>query len=96
MTEASFLRDKLIPVTTILIVIIAHWYALAVFLNAPFERDQAARAGTEISFSTLAANTMHQDRPVLPAPHQAGRGNLEKRVWRQAQFQAQPRLSMAG
>ncbi|PWL19733.1 ABC transporter permease [Falsochrobactrum shanghaiense] len=66
----SFLRDRFIPVTTILIVIIALWYALAVFLNAPFERDQAERAGTEISFSTMLANTMSQDRPVLPAPHQ--------------------------
>lgn len=66
----SFLRDRFIPVTTILIVIIALWYALALFLNAPFERDQAERAGTEISFSTMLANTMSQDRPVLPAPHQ--------------------------
>ena len=66
----AFFHDKFVPVTTILIVIIALWYALAVFLNAPFERDQAERAGTEISFSTIVANTMQQDRPVLPTPHQ--------------------------
>lgn len=66
----SFLRDKFFPVTTVLLVIIALWYALAAYLNAPFERDQAARAGAEISTSTLLANTMKQDRPVLPAPHQ--------------------------
>jgi len=66
----AFFRDKFIPVTTVLLAIIGLWYLLAVFLNAPFERDQAERAGTEISFSTIAANTMHQDRPVLPAPHQ--------------------------
>lgn len=73
----TFLHDKFIPVTTILIVIIALWYALATFLNAPFERDQAARAGTEISFSTLIANTMSQDRPVLPAPHQ-----VAEEIWK--------------
>ncbi|WP_444551175.1 ABC transporter permease [Brucella vulpis] len=73
----TFLHDKFIPVTTILVVIIALWYALAVFLNAPFERDQATRTGTEISFSTLVANTMSQDRPVLPAPHQ-----VAQEIWK--------------
>ncbi|MDT6940095.1 ABC transporter permease [Brucella pseudogrignonensis] len=66
----AFFRDKFLPVATVLVVMIALWYAFAVYLNAPFERDQAQRAGTEIGFSTLVANTMQQDRPVLPAPHQ--------------------------
>ncbi len=66
----NFLRDKFIPVATVLVVFVALWYGLAAFLNAPFERDQAARAGTELPFSTLVAKTMNQDRPVLPAPHQ--------------------------
>ncbi|MBC2884375.1 ABC transporter permease [Ochrobactrum sp. CM-21-5] len=73
----SFLHDKFIPVATVLAVIIALWYALAVFLNAPFERDQAQRAGTEISFSTLVTNTMSQARPVLPAPHQ-----VAEEIWK--------------
>lgn len=73
----GFLHDRFIPIATILAVIIALWYALAVFLNAPFERDQATRAGTEISFSTLVANTMQQDRPVLPAPHQ-----VAEEIWK--------------
>ncbi|KXF78752.1 ABC transporter permease [Paramesorhizobium deserti] len=66
----TFLRDKFFPVTTVLIIIVALWYLLAIFLNAPFERDQAARANTTISTDQLIANTMHQERPVLPAPHQ--------------------------
>ena len=73
----AFFRDKFIPVTTVLLAIIGLWYLLAVFLNAPFERDQAERAGTEISFSTIAVNTMHQDRPVLPAPHQ-----VAEEIWK--------------
>ncbi len=46
------------------------WYAAAVWLNAPWVRDQAQRAGTTVTLSQLVANTMMQDRPVLPAPHQ--------------------------
>ncbi|WP_104668052.1 ABC transporter permease [Ensifer adhaerens] len=70
MQEPSFLRDKLLPVGTIVLLLIAIWYVAVVFLNAPFERDTAGRAGTEISFSEIVRNTMAQERPVLPAPHQ--------------------------
>lgn len=59
-----------IPVLTVIAVIIAIWYASTVWLNAPFERDQAERAGTEIGFSELVSKTLAQDRPILPAPHQ--------------------------
>ena len=64
------MRDKFLPVLTIVLAIIAIWYVAAVFLNAPFERDTAARAGTEITFAEIVPKTMFQDRPVLPAPHQ--------------------------
>ena len=70
MREESFLKDKLLPVSTVVFLLIAGWYVAAVFLNAPFERDTAARAGTEIGFSEILRNTMTQERPVLPAPHQ--------------------------
>jgi NitT/TauT family transport system permease protein len=60
MTSNSLLRDKILPIGTVVLAIIAIWYAAAVFLNTPFERDQAQRAGT----------TVAQERPVLPAPHQ--------------------------
>ncbi|MBW0371147.1 ABC transporter permease [Ensifer adhaerens] len=70
MQEPSFFRDKLVPVGTVVLLLIAIWYIAVVFLNAPFERDTAARAGTEISFSEIVRNTMAQERPVLPAPHQ--------------------------
>ena len=66
----NFIRNSVIPVGTVLIAILALWYVFVVILNAPFERDQAARANTTISTSQLIANTMAQERPVLPAPHQ--------------------------
>ncbi|ASQ03219.1 ABC transporter permease [Sinorhizobium meliloti WSM1022] len=70
MREESLLKDKLLPVSTVVLLLIAGWYIASVFLNAPFERDTAARAGTEIGFSEILRNTMAQERPVLPAPHQ--------------------------
>ena len=70
MNGESFFRDKILPIGTIVLAIIAIWYLAAVFLNAPFERDQATRAGTTISFSEILPRTMAQERPVLPAPHQ--------------------------
>ena len=66
----NFVRNSVIPVGTVLIGILALWYAFTVILNAPFERDQAARANTTISTGQLIENTMAQERPVLPAPHQ--------------------------
>lgn len=66
----NFVRNNVIPVGTVLLAILALWYAFAIVLNAPFERDQAARANTTISTGQLIANTMAQERPVLPAPHQ--------------------------
>lgn len=73
----NFIKDRAWPVLAILAVIVVLWYALAVFLNAPFERDQAERAGTQITTSQLIKNTLAQDRPVLPAPDQVG-----KEVWK--------------
>ncbi|MBZ9603924.1 ABC transporter permease [Phyllobacterium chamaecytisi] len=66
----NFVRNSVIPVGTVLIGILALWYVFTVILNAPFERDQAARANTTISTGQLIENTMAQERPVLPAPHQ--------------------------
>lgn len=70
MRDESFLKDKLLPIGTVVLLLIAVWYVAAVYLNASFERDTAGRASTEIGFSQIVRNTMAQERPVLPAPHQ--------------------------
>lgn len=59
-----------LPVLVVTAIIIAVWYVAVIFMNAPWERDQAERAGKEIAFSQLVSNAMAQERPVLPAPHQ--------------------------
>ena len=61
---------RTVPVLTIVFAIILAWYAAAFFMNAPFERDQARRADTEIALGELFTRTMTQQRPVTPAPHQ--------------------------
>jgi NitT/TauT family transport system permease protein len=66
-----------LPILTVLSVIVALWYAAAVWMNAPWERDQAARAGTDVTFAQLLPLTMVQERPVLPAPHQVAVGLWE-------------------
>ena len=58
------------PVLVVVLAIIAIWYAAAIFMNAPWQRDVFARAGTDYSTITLIAATWAQERPVLPAPHQ--------------------------
>lgn len=58
------------PVLTVVAAIVAIWYASAVWLNSAWTYDQAARAGVEVSFREVVADTMAQKRPVLPPPHQ--------------------------
>ena len=58
------------PILTVLAVIVVLWYAAAVWMNAQWVYDQAARARVEVSFGQMVGETMVQERPVLPAPHQ--------------------------
>lgn len=58
------------PVITIVLILIAIWYAAAVVLNAAWAQDKAKRANTTLSFSELVADTWAQEKPLLPSPHQ--------------------------
>lgn len=64
-------ESKALPILTVVAALFAIWYMAVVWMNAPFERDQAERAGNPApEFSQLISKTMSQKRPVLPAPHQ--------------------------
>ena len=63
-------QGNTLPVTVVVLIIVAIWYVAAVFMNAPQEYDRAERAGQTLSVSQLVTQTMAQERPVLPAPHQ--------------------------
>ncbi len=59
------------PVAAVLIAILVIWYAAAVMLNAPGQRDAYARSGVSPWRAVdLVRDSLAQPRPVLPAPHQ--------------------------
>ena len=63
--------NRVLPVLTVVLVIVALWYAAAVRLNSAWVYDQAARAeAVAPGFAELVGLTMNQERPVLPTPHQ--------------------------
>ncbi|MBA84612.1 ABC transporter permease [Thalassobius sp. S69A] len=66
------MKRAFIPVVTVVAVIFALWYGVAVALNAPWAYDQAKRGQVELSFSELVVETWSQKKPKLPAPHQVG------------------------
>jgi len=66
--------NRILPVLTVVAAIVVLWYGAAVWLNSKWVYDQAARAGTEVTTAQLLSETMAQERPVLPAPHQVVKG----------------------
>ncbi|MEZ5772717.1 MAG: ABC transporter permease [Defluviimonas denitrificans] len=65
---------SILPILTVPLAIVAVWYAAAVWMNSTWTYDQAARAGVEVTFGEVVADTLAQERPVLPAPHQVAKG----------------------
>jgi len=58
------------PVAVVSLAIVVLWYLGAVYMNAPVQIDRYERGKVEWTFGQLVADTLEQDRPVLPAPHQ--------------------------
>jgi NitT/TauT family transport system permease protein len=63
-------QGDVVPILTVLAAIIALWYAFAVYLNAPWQFDIYGRGETEWTAADFVRDTLNQERPVLPAPHQ--------------------------
>lgn len=61
---------SVLPILTVVGAIVVIWYGAAVWMNSQWVLDQAARAGTEPPIAVIIADTMMQERPILPAPHQ--------------------------
>ncbi len=59
-----------LPILAVVAAIFVLWYAASVGMNQAWVKDQATRAGTELSFTELVGETWSQERPRLPAPHQ--------------------------
>ncbi len=71
------LKDKIVPVLTILLVLVAVWYVAAVFLNAPFQRDMDTRNNVTSATTEFIGRTLSQPKPILPAPHQVAQNVFE-------------------
>ncbi len=64
------LQSKIVPVGTLLAILVVAWYAFAVMLNGPFQRDLDRRAGETPGQLEFLMRTWSQPKPTLPAPHQ--------------------------
>lgn len=73
-----------LPVLTVVAAIFVLWYGAAVALNAAWAQDKAQRGGVVLSMPDLVADTLSQDKPRLPAPHQVGaeiwKTTVEKKI----------------
>ena len=61
---------KTIPILVVVAAIIGIWYAATVWLNTPWQLGVYEREGRDWTASDLIVDTMAQERPVLPSPHQ--------------------------
>jgi NitT/TauT family transport system permease protein len=61
---------NILPILTVVFGLFVIWYAGAVYLNSNWAYDKAKRADVELSFGVMVADTMAQEKPRLPAPHQ--------------------------
>ncbi|MDO3431266.1 ABC transporter permease [Rhizobium sp. CBN3] len=75
--KSDTLKDKIVPVTTILLALIAIWYVAAILMNAPFQRDMDSRAGVTPTTMEFIGKTLAQPKPILPAPHQVAQNVYE-------------------
>ena len=73
----TIFREKIWPVLSILLVLVAVWYVAAVFMNAPFQRDMNQRGGVTPGTMEFIGQTLSQPKPTLPAPHQVAQNVFE-------------------
>jgi NitT/TauT family transport system permease protein len=73
----SWLTERALPVATVVAALVIVWYVAAFFMNAAQVRGAFEREEAQYTFADLAAGTMSEERPVLPAPHQVVEGFID-------------------
>src|SRR3546814_1356823 len=68
---------RILPVATIVVVIIAVWYAAAIWMNASFQRDLDRRGGVTSTTMEFIGKTLAQPKTVVPAQHQVAQNFFE-------------------
>ena len=71
--RGGFVAERVVPVVTVVLAILALWYAGAVWLNYPQAAEQLTNIDANWTARNLVARTWAMERPVLPAPHQIAR-----------------------
>ena len=75
---------SLVSICVVVGALIFIWYFAAFLLNSTWALDKAKRAGLELSSKELLLDTLSQDKPKLPAPHQVGlelwKTTVEKKI----------------
>jgi NitT/TauT family transport system permease protein len=77
MAAETNVKDKILPVGTIVLAIIAIWYIAAVALNTPFQRDLDRRGNVTSTTMEFIGKTLSQPKPIMPAPHQVAQNVFE-------------------
>lgn len=67
---SRLIAGNVLPILVVIAAIVVIWYAFAVYLNAPWQRDIYARGNVEWTAVDFVRDTLNQDRPILPSPHQ--------------------------
>ncbi|WPZ32924.1 ABC transporter permease [Thalassobaculum sp. OXR-137] len=61
---------KTFPILVVVAAIVCIWYAATIWLNTPWQLGVYEREGRDWAAADLVVDTMAQERPVLPSPHQ--------------------------
>ena len=70
------IAEKILPILTILFLLTVVWYFFTIYLNSAMQIDKYDRQGISWNISKLVLDTMSQERPKLPAPHQ-----IAEEIW---------------
>src|SRR3546814_15559750 len=81
---------RILPVATIVVVVIAVWYAAAIWMNASFQRDLDRRGGVTSTTMEFIGKTLAQPKPVVPAPHQVAQNFFENTFLRKGTSNPSP------
>lgn len=71
------IAEKILPILTILFLLTIVWYFFTIYLNSAMQIDKYDRQGISWNISKLVLDTMSQERPKLPAPHQ-----IAEEIWK--------------
>ena len=71
------IAEKILPILTILFLLTVVWYFFTIYLNSAMQIDKYDKQGISWNFSKLVLDTMSQERPKLPAPHQ-----IAEEIWK--------------